>query len=89
MPCAAGPAETPRDSTRASTPARCMPKNPASAAGKKSPVAEPLLPAGWGVPQAFRDRLGDEAGLVNALSRGAINRKSVLKGKSVGKGGRS
>ncbi len=29
---------------------------------KKQPVAEPLLPAGWGVPQAFRDRLGDEAG---------------------------
>lgn len=29
---------------------------------KKQPVAEPLLPAGWGVPQAFRERLGDEAG---------------------------
>lgn len=29
---------------------------------KKVAVAEPLLPPGWGVPQVFRDRLGDEAG---------------------------
>lgn len=38
-----------------------MAKNPQSGA-KKNTVAEPLLPAGWGVPQVFRDRLGDEAG---------------------------
>ncbi|MEM8863932.1 MAG: CorA family divalent cation transporter [Planctomycetota bacterium] len=29
---------------------------------KKPPVAEPLLPPGWEVPQDFRDRMGDEAG---------------------------
>lgn len=29
---------------------------------KKLPVAEPLLPAGWGVPQVFRDRLGEDVG---------------------------
>lgn len=39
-----------------------MPKLQDPASHKKNPVAEPLLPAGWGVPQVFRDRLGDEAG---------------------------
>lgn len=29
---------------------------------KRAPVAEPLLPAGCGVPEKFRQRLGDEAG---------------------------
>ncbi len=29
---------------------------------KKTPVAEPLLPKAWEVPQEFRRRLGDEAG---------------------------
>lgn len=31
-------------------------------AKKRIPVAEPLLPAGWGVPQVFRDRLGEDVG---------------------------
>ena len=29
---------------------------------RKNQVAEPLLPEAWEVPQAFRDRLGEEAG---------------------------
>lgn len=38
-----------------------MPK-PTDPPARKTAVAEPLLPAGWGVPQVFRDRLGDDAG---------------------------
>ncbi|MEM6656112.1 MAG: hypothetical protein AAF596_09935 [Planctomycetota bacterium] len=29
---------------------------------KRRPVAEPLLPTAWDLPQEFRDRLGDEVG---------------------------
>lgn len=37
---------------------------------KKPAVAEPLLPAGWGVPEEFRARLGDEAGRQRLMESG-------------------